>query len=377
MIFLDNAATSFRKPASVRSAVIRAMDRMASPGRGGYKLSAEAGRCLWDTREKIASLFGIRTPETVVFTDNATTAVNLALKGLVRRRDTFLISSMEHNAVARPASGLAENGAILLFAGGDEAGFVGVDAVTNAMTADTKLVCLIHASNVSGSINDIEAIGKAVRARGAYFMVDASQSAGCVPIDVEKAGIDLLAFPGHKGLLGPQGTGALYIRESVKLMPLTEGGTGSMSESLHQPSELPDRFESGTPNVPGIAGLSAALDYVTGRGAEDIGGHERHLARRLAEKLSVIPGVRVIGAPGGERSTGVVSVTVPTDCMAFAERLWKDYGVAVRAGLHCAPLAHRTLGTFDTGTVRFSPGAFTTPEEIDAAALAVGRCLTT
>lgn len=376
MIYLDNAATSFFKPKSVREAVMRAMSSAASPGRGGYRAAVRASEIVFDARESLAELFNIHTPESIIFTNNATAAINTALKGAVGKYDSFAISSMEHNAVARPAKTLSDGGAELILIKADQDGYVTAEAVDRALSGSKAgLVCLIHASNVSGSLNDIERIGQTVKKHNALFMVDASQSAGAVGIDAEKCKIDLLAFPGHKGLLGPQGTGGLYIREGLKLQTLIEGGTGSMSESLKQPDILPDRFEAGTANVPGIAGLCAGVRYILKAGAENIGRKERELAKILAEDLSVIKGVRVYGRPGSEESVGVVSITAPIGSVELSDMLSKEYNIAVRSGLHCAPLAHKTLGTIETGTVRFSPGIFTTKEQIKFTVRAVERCL--
>lgn len=376
MIYLDNAATSFLKPKSVQEAVIRAMNFAASPGRGGYREAVKASEIVFLTRESLARLFNINTPENIIFTNNATTAINTALKGALGKYDNLAISSMEHNAVARPANKLSDEGAQVTVIKADEQGYVTAEAVDRALTGNKiNLVCLIHASNVSGSLNDIEKIGKVVKKHNALFMVDASQSAGAVGIDVQKCNIDLLAFPGHKGLLGPQGTGGLYIRDGLMLNTLTEGGTGSMSESFKQPDILPDRFEAGTANVPGIAGLNAGVNYILKVGADNIGRKERELAKILAEDLSVINGVRVYGRPGSDESVGVVSITAPLGSVELSDMLSKEYNIAVRAGLHCAPLAHKTLGTSETGTVRFSPGIFTKKEQIKFTARAVSRCL--
>lgn len=374
MIYLDNAATSFLKPDSVKKAVLFSLNNLSSPGRGSYRNSACASEIVFSAREALARLFNIENPENIVFTDNATTAINTALKGLIKADDSFLISTMEHNAVARPSHLLSEKGAKLFFAHGDEKGFVNKDALFSALNDDIKLCCLIHSSNVTGSINDLTAIGKELKKRNIIFMVDASQSAGIVPIDVEAMNIDILAFPGHKGLLGPQGTGGLYIREGLFLAPLTEGGTGSFSEDLNQPEITPDRFESGTPNVPGIAGLLSGVNFVLKNGAKNIYAHEKELIKILAEDLSTISSVRIMGDPLGN-STAVLSIVTKKDSSLLSEELYKNFGICVRAGLHCAPLAHKTIGTFESGTVRFSPGFFNTRAEMKKTAYALFRLL--
>ncbi len=374
LIYLDNAATSFLKPQSVYNAVAAALKSSASPGRGGYKAAVKASETLYAAREALSELFNIASPENIIFTDNATTAINTGLKGIAGHG--IAISKMEHNAVARPAKKLSDSGERVVMIDADSDGFITPEAVERVLSSSkVGAVCLIHASNVCGSLNDIKSIGEIVKRHNAVFMVDASQSAGCTDIDVEACKIDLLAFPGHKGLLGPQGTGGLYIREGLTLGTLTEGGTGSMSESLLQPDIMPDRFESGTQNVPGIAGLYEGVRFVKKVGAAAIGEKERYLSKILAEDLSSIEGVRVCGKPGSGASVGVVSVTTRLGSVELADMLAKDYSIAVRAGLHCAPLAHRSLGTLESGTVRFSPGFFTTKENVKYAARAVARCL--
>ena len=375
MIYLDNAATSFQKPECVKKAVFYAINNFASPGRGGYKFSTDASSIVFSAREALAGLFNIKTPENIIFTNNATTSINIALKGLLRPYDKVFTSSMEHNAVARPLESLSKKGCDVSYIAADSNGYISPVDVKNALTPDTRLLCLIHSSNVSGSKNDIDAIGKAAKANGTIFMVDASQSAGSSDINVERSGIDILAVPGHKGLLGPCGTGALYIRSGLSLAPLTEGGTGSMSESLLQPDIFPDRFESGTLNVPGISGLLAGVKFIKKLTPTAIGEYECALTASLAEDLSVIKGVKLIGDPFSKSRSAVLSIVTPIDCITLSDELYKKYGICARAGLHCAPLAHKTLGTFDSGTVRFSPGIFTRREDIKKTALAISRCL--
>lgn len=375
MIYLDNAATTFRKPECVKKAVIRAMENCASPGRGGYHPSSLASDTLYRAREALALLFNINTPENIIFTSNATTAINIALKGLLKSGDHVLTTSMEHNSVLRPLESLKRKNVSFSTVKADSSGFIHPEDVAESLTPGTKLLCLIHSSNVCGSKNDLKAIGREAKKRGVIFMVDASQSAGSSDIDVERSGIDILAFPGHKGLFGLQGSGGLYIRKGLDIAPLIEGGTGSMSESLLQPDILPDRFESGTPAVPAIAGLLAGTKFILKAGAEEIGRYERHLMTSLAEDLSVIKGVELKGLPFSEDCSAVLSIVTPVDCIALSDKLYKHYGICVRAGLHCSPAAHRTLGTFESGTVRFSPGIFNSKEDMKKTALAVSRCL--
>ena len=375
MIYLDNAATTFLKPECVKKSVLYALNNLGSPGRGGYLPALRAAETVYSAREALARLFNIQTPESIVFTDNATTAINTALKGILSPGDSFAISGMEHNAVARPSESLKQKGCHLYIADGNSDGYITKEAVKKVIFPGMRLFCLIHSSNVCGSLNNLCDIGNEVKKLGLIFMVDASQSAGCTDIDVEKAGIDILAFPGHKALFGPQGIGGLYIREGINISPLTEGGTGSMSESLLQPTVLPDRFESGTLNVPAIAGLLSGVKFILRHGAENIGKAENELTKILAEDLSEIKGITLIGKPFSDEKTAVLSVSSDKDCIELSTLLFKNYGICTRAGLHCAPMAHRTLGTIEDGTIRFSPGIFTRKEDIKRTAYAVSRCL--
>ena len=375
MIYLDNAATTFQKPECVKKAVIYALNNYSSPGRGGYLPAMKAAEAVYSARDALSELFNIKTPENIIFTDNATTAINTALKGALSPGDSFAISGMEHNAVAWPARSLTEKRCHLYNSEAISDGYITKESVKKVIFPGMRLFCLIHSSNVCGSLNDIEEIGKELKKLGIIFMVDASQSAGCTHIDVEKYSIDILAFPGHKALLGPQGSGGLYIRDGLELSPLTEGGTGSMSESLLQPSILPDRFESGTLNVPAIAGLSAGVKFILRHGAENIGNAENELTMLLAEELSSVKGVKLIGNPMTKKKTAVLSIVTEKDPIKLSELLFKNYGICTRAGIHCAPLAHKTLGTFESGTIRFSPGLFTSRNDIKKTALAVLKSL--
>lgn len=369
MIYLDNGATSFPKPPAVLASAEHAMKNYAgNPGRGAHKMSTTAAEKIWETRSKLASLFHIKNPANIVFTKNCTEGLNLAIKGILRPGDDVVISDMEHNSVYRPCIAMAEKGVRTLFAKADADGIVSPDAVLKEITPRTRLVCLQHASNVGGGINPIGEIGKALRERGILFLLDAAQTAGCKDIDADRDFIDFLAFPGHKGLLGPQGTGGLYVREGIEICPLLEGGTGSGSESPFMPDFLPDRLESGTLNLPGIAGLGAGVGFILRHDAEKIGAHERKLAMYFAEKAMHLPGVRVLGPKEGKRRTGIVSLAIEgRDAGEIAEILNRKYGIAVRAGLHCAPLAAKKFGVLKTGSVRFSPGVFTSPREMDYA----------
>lgn len=362
MIYLDSAATTFQKPPEVAAAMERALAVMSSPGRGGYPEAMAAAEAAFACRSELAELFGLRDAERVVFTMNATHALNIAIKSLVSPGGRAVISGYEHNAVTRP---LAALGAETAVAAGP---LFRPEAVTAAfdrlITPETQAVICCHVSNVFGFIQPVEAVAALCRSRGVPLIIDASQSAGVVSLDMDALGAAFIAMPGHKGLYGPQGTGVLLCGENVPVRPLMEGGTGSMSLRQEMPDFLPDRLEAGTHNMPGIAGLLAGVRYVRRRGTGEICRREREMTLVLAEGLRQLPGVQVFAEPGLGNQTGVLSVTAEgRDCEALAQAL-AERGTAVRAGLHCAPLAHRTAGTLDTGTVRLSLSDFNTPEEV-------------
>jgi cysteine desulfurase/selenocysteine lyase len=367
MYYFDNAATTFPKPESV----YRAMDSFlrtaaGNPGRGVHRLALAASDVIDGTRELLARLFGVPDPARVIFTANATDALNLALHGLLQPGDHVVTSSMEHNAVVRPLSALAQRGVTVTRVPCTEDGSLDPGRLFAAMGPATRLVVLLHASNVTGTILPIEEIGVGVRARGRLFLVDAAQTAGVLPIDVQAMNIDLLAFPGHKELFGPPGTGGLILGERVQLRSTRQGGTGTRSEEEQQPTGLPEAFEIGTLNSVGVAGLGAGVRFILDTGIGRIRAHQKAVVQRLLDGLSTVPGLTLYGPSHPDRQVGAVSVNLdgwePTD---LGVALDQDFEVAVRTGLHCAPLAHRTIGTFPTGTVRLSPGYFTTFEEVD------------
>ena len=374
MIYLDNAATSFRKPESVYEAADRALrDCAGNPGRSGHRISLEAGALVSDARRCVQRLFCADYAEEISFTLNATMALNLAIRGTVKPGMHVITSSLEHNSVSRPLEHLRRDGVIgltVLEAGIDDG--VSADDLKKAFRKNTGLVVMTHVSNVTGTVNDAASIGKACREAGIPFLLDASQSAGKLPVDVNQMCIDMLACPGHKGLLGPQGTGVLYVRRDLVLDPLLQGGTGSFSRLLVQPDQVPDRYESGTLNVPGIAGLGAGVKFLLDRGIDEVEKTERELLQRLVRGLRGLSGVNVY-APCGSRFGSAVSARLDNcDPQETAMILDSAFGIAVRSGLHCAPYAHRTIGTLESGgTVRFSPDLFNTPEEIDACIEAV------
>ena len=373
MIYLDNAATSFPKPERVYVEMDKCMRQYgANPGRSGHRLALEAGRALYRTRERLCMLFNIDNPMQIVFTSNATESLNLGIKGLLKYGDHVITSSMEHNSVARPLTALKEKGIDTTFIRCDFRGILDPEDIEKTIKKNTALIVVTHASNVTGTLMPIKDIGAVAKKKGIPFMVDVAQTAGVYDLDVKEMNIDMLAFPGHKGLLGPQGTGGLYISEELDVMQMKEGGTGSSSENLVQPTIAPDRYESGTPNTPGIVGLGEGVGFILDRGTAAVREHEEKLTGMLLEGFGEIDGVKIYGPKNSKLKAGVVSINIlDGDSGEISYILDKSYDIATRAGLHCAPLAHRTIGTFEQGTIRFSVGVFNTREDIEAAIKAV------
>ena len=366
-MYFDNAATTYPKPAAVHRAVAEALVRFGgNPGRGGHPLSMGAAEEIWRCRETAAALFGLSSPERVIFTLNCTMSLNMVLKGLLRRGGHVLVSDMEHNAVMRPLEGMSRSGfpayVVVPTVPGEEAATAA--AFERRITAATRAIVCTHCSNVFGVALPIRRIGEAAARHGLPFVVDAAQSAGVLPLDMAADGIDFLCMPGHKGLYGPMGTGLLLCSGRYALPPFVEGGTGSSSLSLRQPEELPERLESGTPNVAGICGLRAGMEWVRQQTVERIAAHECRELRSVYGTLSHNPRIRLYApCPQAGLSAPVLSFTRQgEDPETTAERL-NALGVAVRAGLHCAPAAHRKFGTLPAGTVRLSPSAFTAPQD--------------
>ena len=378
MIYLDNAATSWPKPPEVLKAMTDVLEHAGgNPGRSGHRLSIAAARVIYDTREEIARFFGISDPLRVIFTSNATHAINLALKGILRPGDHAVTSSIEHNAVMRPLRSLEKQGIHLSIVPCTRDGRLDVRDMEMAIKSTTRLVVATHASNVVGTISPVAEIASIAHQAGALLLVDAAQTAGAIAIDMKAMGIDLLAFTGHKELQGPPGIGGLVIGDNVdvsQIEPLIRGGTGSRSESEEQPDDLPDKFESGTANLAGIAGLGAGLKWVQEQGIDEIRNHMKKLSRCLIEGVSSLPNVKVYGTLNAERSVAVVSLTAAGKHVSeIGLRLDEEYGVLSRVGLHCAPAAHKTIGSFPEGTVRLAPGVFTTMDDIQEAIQAISR----
>jgi cysteine desulfurase family protein len=367
VIYFDNAATSYPKPFQVPQAMDNFLrSRSANPGRGGHRMALEAGRVVLGVREQVSGLIYAGEPEEIIFTSSATEALNLALIGGLRTGDHLVISSMEHNAVARTAYHLKGIGVEVGVVEADRWGMITPEDVARAIKRNTRMVAAVHASNVTGGIMPIEEIGSLCRKAGIRFLVDASQTAGVIPVNVQQAQADLLAFPGHKGLYGPPGIGVLYVGSGIELEPRKFGGTGSQSEDLEMPHLIPDRYEAGTLNTVGIAGLGAGIDFVQQTGMEKIAAHERELTRHLMVEIKDISRIKIYGPPNPEDRVGVVGFNIEgVDSTEVAFILDQVYGIAVRAGLHCAPLAHKTLGTLEKGLVRVSFSIFNTHKEVD------------
>ncbi len=376
MIYFDNAATSWPKPPEVIEAMTCFLEQVgANPGRSGHRLSIEAGRIVYQARELLAQLFNAPDPLRIVFGHNVTEALNLALRGYLRPGDHVVTSSMEHNSVMRPLRALEREGVALTVVPCSAQGFLDPADLEAAIRPQTALIVLNHASNVVGTLLPMSEAGQIARRHDVLLLVDAAQTAGACPIDVQADQIDLLAFTGHKALFGPPGTGGLVIGQRVdveRFQPLKRGGTGSRSEMEEQPDFLPDMCESGTPNTVGLAGLVAGVSFVQKRGVEDIRAHEVALAQQLIAGLKSIPGVKVYGGGDAERQTATVSFNIegllPSE---VGLRLDDEHEIMCRVGLHCAPAAHRTLGTFPAGTVRFGLSDFNTAEEVEKAVEAV------
>ena len=373
MIYLDNAATTLHKPPQVMEAVLHAMITMGNAARGAHGGALEASRTVFGTREKLARLFSCRRADHVVFTANSTEALNIAINGTIHRGDHVISTDCEHNSVLRPLYRLEEERDVELdFVPADRQGRVDYSDFERLMRPNTRAVVCTHCSNLTGNIMDLERISDIAHRHGALLLVDASQTAGTVPIHMEALGVDVLCFTGHKGLMGPQGTGGLCIRPGVEIAPWKVGGSGVHSYDRHHPMEYPTRLEAGTLNSHGIAGLSAALDVILERGVEDIQRAEHALMQRFYEGVRDIPGVTVYGDFSVPERCAIVALHIRDyDSSAVSDELTVTYGIATRPGAHCAPRMHKALGTTEQGAVRFSFSFYNTEQEVDAAIAAV------
>jgi cysteine desulfurase family protein len=376
MIYLDNAATSFPKPEAVYQALDHfARHDLANPGRAGHKMALAAERALDDCRHLLNQFFHGEGPERFIFTLNCTDALNMAFKGILKAGDHVITTDLEHNSVSRPLRAMELAGKIALTRiQADKGGTADSEAIRQAITPKTRMIALTHCSNVLGTVQPIQAIGELARQKEILFLVDAAQTAGVIPIDIQAMHIDLLAFPGHKSLLGPTGTGSLYVGSTVNVGAWREGGTGGDSSSETQPRDYPYFLEGGTPNVLGVAGLAAGIKYVTEQGLGKIHAHEVGLVERLWKRLDEIGGYEVFGHRDMSRRVGTLSFR--SESLPAAEIggiLDQAFEIAIRPGLHCAPFIHRAIGTFPDGAVRVSPGAFNTANDIDTLANALAE----
>lgn len=375
MVYLDNAATSYPKAPGVASAMADYVEKVgATINRSSYASAQEAGLVTLSLRERLCRLFNHPDPTHAVLTPGATAGLNMVIKGLLRPGDHCLVSSMEHNAVMRPLVQLEREGVAFERIPCDPQGRLRLEALPGMIKLNTRLVVMAHGSNVCGTVQDAEAVGKICRERGVPFALDAAQTAGHIEVDFERFGLSALVVPGHKGLLGPQGIGALLLDADFarRLTPLVAGGTGSASDSEELPGWMPDRFESGTPNMPGVYGWEAALGWLENTGIETLENHEKTLSKRFLEGIYGLKNVKLYGATVPEGRTGVFSVGfLNCDNAEAAWRLEREFGILTRCGLHCAPSAHKTLGSFPEGSVRFSTGWANTEADIDAALSAI------
>ena len=368
MIYLDNAATTFPKPECVYKAMDKYMrEKCANPGRAGHRMSVEAEQEIEKARVAIARIIGIKEPERMIFTYNATDALNMGIKGLLCEGDHVITTKLEHNSVSRPLKGLENRGVITVtWVDNSDEGFISADDIKSAIRSNTKLIVCTHASNVLGTIQPIREIGEVARERDLIFMVDAAQTMGVCSIDVEEQYIDMLAFTGHKGPFGPPGSGGLYVGDRVELNAWREGGTGFEPETLSQPDSLPYKLESGTPNSVGIIGLKTGIEFCIKEGIDKIRQHERKLTMRLISEFESDTRFEIYGCLDEDRKVGILSVNIkglqPGEVGAILDN---TFNIAVRPGMHCAPYIHRAIGTFPEGMVRISPGYFNTMEEIE------------
>lgn len=368
MIYLDSSATSFLKPPQVAEAVFRSFNTIGNAGRGAHAPTLNASRLIYDTREKLAALFGTPDPSRIAFTCNATEALNIAIHGAIHPGEHVITTACEHNSVLRPLYLKEKEGTELTIIPADQKGRIRYDLLESSVKSNTSAIVLTHASNLSGNVTDLAFVSNFAKKHGLLLIVDASQTAGSLPINVVKIGIDILCFTGHKGLFGPQGTGGLYVREGLTLSPLKSGGSGIHSFDRQHPTDMPTALEAGTLNGHGIAGLNAGLDYILSTGVKNIHAKEISLARRFVNGISAISDLKLYGDIDAPLRTPIISLNIGNMSSAsVSDILWEDYEICVRAGAHCAPLMHKTFGTEKQGAVRFSFSCFNTEAEIDTA----------
>lgn len=372
MIYMDNAATTMHKPQEVIDAVVNAMNSMGNAGRGASEAALSASRVIYDTRDRLAELFGAEDARRIAFTSNSTESLNIAIKGSLNPGDHVITTVLEHNSVLRPLYEMEKNGVELSIIRCDEKGMPDISQMEASIKENTKMIICTNGSNLTGNYVDVSVIGKMAHAHGLMFVVDASQTAGVFPINVQEMNIDILCFTGHKGLLGPQGTGGMYVRKGVHVRPLLSGGTGVQTYSKTQPEEMPTALEAGTLNGHGIAGLDAAIGYLEETGIDTIRAKEQALMKRFYEGIKEIPGVKIYGDFSSMDRCAVVSLNIRDyDSGEVSDALLTDYGISTRSGGHCAPLMHEALGTVEQGAVRFSFSHYNTEEEVDMAIRAI------
>ncbi len=372
MIYLDNAATTMRKPEAVIQAVTDALCTMGNAGRGGHDDSLDASRIIFDTRERLAQLFYAESPRQIVFTMNSTESLNIAIKGIVEKGDHLITTALEHNSVLRPLYEMEEKGTELTILSSDPQGRIDYADFEKSIKENTKAIICTHGSNLTGNLVDIKRIGEIAKKHGILFVVDASQTAGVFPIDVQEMHIDILCFTGHKGLLGPQGTGGMYVREGVLVKPLLSGGSGVQTYSKTHPAQMPTALEAGTLNAHGLAGLLAAVGYLQEMGLDTIRKKEQELMWHFYEGVKEIPGVTVYGDFSAKERCAIVTLNIRDyDSAEVSDALAMHHGISTRPGAHCAPLMHQALGTVEQGAVRFSFSHFNTMEEADTAIAAI------
>ena len=372
MIYFDNAATTMRKPEQVIQAVTEALSSMGNAGRGVHSAALDASRVIFDTRVKLAELFHAEHPKQIVFTMNSTESLNIAIKGVLKPGDHVITTALEHNSVLRPLYEMEDLGVELTVLQADRFGNFCLEEMETAIQKNTKAIVCTHGSNLTGNLVDIKQVGEIAKKHGVLLIADASQTAGVFPIDVKEMNIDILCFTGHKGLLGPQGTGGMYVREGLAVRPLLSGGSGVQTYEREHPKQMPTALEAGTLNVHGLAGLRAAVSYINDYGMENIRKKEQELMRQFYDRVKMIPGIKIYGDFEKKDRCAIVSLNVRDyDSSEVSDALFVHYGISTRPGAHCAPLMHQALGTVEQGAVRFSFSHFNTLEEIEIAVRAL------